>query len=297
MEVYFLFDNALVNGIETLIRDADKSLLLVSPYINLDRRIQVALAEKLENPDFELRVLFGKNKWYPYKSVKKDSFDFLMEFPNIEIRYSEMLHAKFYQNDSHFIMTSMNLYDYSLANNIEVGVIGRYGSKSIAGKLADRTSNLVNKGVESLTSGVLGIDNAEVDPIVKFRNIFENADLKYKTKPKLAKQKGLSGLLGSKRVKGFKVVEDTLSQKSNDAKKEIAVKKSEDVKSKNSETKSATQLGKQKGISGAQITKSMEEKGFVKDGKITDTGSTKGLEMKKFRDKEYIAYPVAIEIE
>ena len=41
----------------------------------------------------------------------------------------------------------------------------------------------------------------------------------------------------------------------------------------------------------------MEEKGFVKDGKITDTGSTKGLEMKKFRDKEYIAYPVAIEIE
>jgi hypothetical protein len=40
----------------------------------------------------------------------------------------------------------------------------------------------------------------------------------------------------------------------------------------------------------------MEENGLVKDGKITDTGSAKGLEMKKFRDKEYIAYPVEIEI-
>jgi hypothetical protein len=241
-------------------------------------------------------VLFGKNIGYPYKSVDKDSFDFLMEFPNIEIRYSEMLHAKFYQNDSHFIMTSMNLYDYSLAHNIEVGVIGRYGSKSLVGKLADRTGGFVNKGVESVTSRVLGIDNDEVDPIAKFLNIFENADLKYKTKPKLAKQKGLSGLVGGKRVEGFEVVKDTLSQKSNDAKKEIAVKKSEDVKSKNSETKSATQLGKLKGISGAQITKFMEENGLVKDGKITDTGSAKGLEMKKFRDKEYIAYPVEIEI-
>lgn len=297
MEVDFLFDNALVHGIEKLIRDADKSLLLVSPYINLDRRIQDALLEKRENPDFELRVLFGKNKENPYESVDKDSFDFLMEFPNIEIRYSEMLHAKFYQNESHFIMTSINLIKYSLANNIEVGVRGRYSSKSIAGKLADITGDFVNKGVESVNSRVLGIDNDEVDPIAKFRNIFENAELKYKTKPKLAKQKGISRFVGGKKVKGFKVVEDTLSQKSNDAKKEIAVKKSEDVKSKNSETKSATQLGKLKGISGAQITKFMEKNGLVKDGKITDTGGAKGLEMKKFRDKEYIAYPVEIEIE
>lgn len=209
-----------------------------------------------------------------------------MKFPNIEIRYNERLHAKFYQNDSHFIMTSMNLYDYSLAKNIEVGIIGQHGSKSVMGKLAYKTGDLVNKGVESVTEGVFGMEGGEVNPIEKFKTIFETSELKFRTEPIMVKKSGLSGLVGVKKMEGFNVLEDSLSANSVSTKiiKPISVEKTD--------TKSASQLGKLKGVSGASITKSMEEKGFVKDGQITDAGISNGLVMKKYMGNEYVAYPV-----
>lgn len=97
-------------------------------------RIRDALMEKIALHDFELLVLFGKNENNLYKSIKRDSLDFLMKFPNVEIRYCERLHAKFYQNDYDFIVTSLNLYDFSLAKNIEVGIKFSYSSKGILGK-------------------------------------------------------------------------------------------------------------------------------------------------------------------
>ena len=70
-EVEFLFDNQLIAALVKLIRDAKKSLLLVSPYIDFDARIINALVEKKSIPDFELLVLFGKNEGNYYLSMKR----------------------------------------------------------------------------------------------------------------------------------------------------------------------------------------------------------------------------------
>ena len=309
MEVDFLFSNELVNEVEKLIRNSDKCLLLVSPFIDLDSRIQDALAEKIKKTDFELKVLFGKNKGNPYKSVKKDSFDFLMKFPNIEIRYNDRLHAKFYQNDSHYLMTSMNLYDYSLAKNIEVGIIGRHGSKSPLGKFADKTGSVIDKGVSSISENVLGISNAVVNPIEKFRTIFESSELKYRTEPIMKKKGGLRGFVGGEKMEGFTVLEDTLSthQKPNTVQETSVVQDSKaeqkprvvegprkTEKSNKLELKSASQLSKLLGVSLNEITKAMEQKGFINDGQITDAGESNGLVLKKYMGNEYIAYPKEI---
>jgi len=130
-DVQFLFDNQLIAAVESLIKNSKHRLLLISPFIDLDRRIQDALRDKISKHDFELLVLFGKNEDNYYKSIKKDSLDFLKQFPNVEIRYNDRLHAKFYQNDFDYIMTSLNLYDYSLAKNIEVGITGNFASKGL----------------------------------------------------------------------------------------------------------------------------------------------------------------------
>ena len=153
-EVEFLFDNQLISSVEKLIRDAKKSLLLVSPFIDLDARIKDALNEKKERHDFELNVLFGKNENNYYKSIKKDSLAFFKQFPNVEIRYNERLHAKFYQNDSDFIMTSLNLYDYSLANNIEIGVKGSHVQKGMLWRALDATDNLLEQGIDKIKQDV-----------------------------------------------------------------------------------------------------------------------------------------------
>jgi hypothetical protein len=54
---------------------------------------------------------------------------FLKNIRNIDIRFEETLHAKFYCNEKTGILTSMNLHSYSQQNNIETGVIFRSSDK------------------------------------------------------------------------------------------------------------------------------------------------------------------------
>jgi len=155
-DVGFIFNTKLVDAIEDLIQDSKGELLLISPFIDLSPRIRSILNEKKSLHDFKLKVLFGENENNIYKSVKKDSFDFLKEFPNIEIRYNPLLHAKFYQSDTRFIMTSINLYDYSLATNIEVGIICEYSEPGYINKAIEGVLNNIGDGINKVKKDFLG---------------------------------------------------------------------------------------------------------------------------------------------
>ncbi|MDD5571848.1 MAG: phospholipase D-like domain-containing protein [Bacteroidales bacterium] len=294
-EVKFLFDNQLIAALEDLIKKAKNSLLLVSPFIDLDKRIQGALNEHKAKHDFELLILFGKNEDNYYKSIKKDSLDFLKQFPNVEIRYNDRLHAKFYQNDFKYIMTSLNLYNYSLANNIEVGVICKYASKGLIGKVMDSSDDIIYQGVEKVRQGVFGKEK-EVDPIEEFQSIFENSELKYKTKPIIVEKGGIQGVFGGKKLSGFKVVVDNFStapkfENIPFSKQETKVPQIETVSKTSSKTLSASQLSKSLGISLTEIINLMQKDGFIDGDKITELGRSKGLIMKRYMGNDYIAYP------
>ncbi len=293
-EVQFLFDNGLIAGLENLIKESKQKLLLVSPYIDLDNRIKDALKEKLSVPNFELRVLFGKNEYNLYKSIKKDSFEFLKQFSNVEIRYEERLHAKFYLNDFDFILTSLNLYDYSLAKNIEVGIICNYGTKGLIGRVVDGTGSLINQGVGKVTHDVFGISK-DVNPIEKFQTIFENAVLKYKTEPLTVNAGGVKGILGGKKLDGFNVIVDNLSTYIGDKAQQSTVKDivvpKEENKSNVVKTLSASQISKSLSINQSDLTKLMQAKGLIDGNKITNLGLARGLVMKNYMGNDYIAYP------
>lgn len=302
IEAEFLFDNQLIAAVEKLIRDSRKSLLLVSPFIDLDARIKDALNEKRSKYDYELNVLFGKNDNNYYKSVRKDSFDFLKQFPNIEIRYNERLHAKFYQNDFDFILTSLNLYDYSLANNIEVGIKSSYASKGLLGKALDATSGLLDQGLDKVKQEVLGISKF-VNPIEKFQNIFESSDIVYKTRPRFEGKSGIQALIGKKKMDGFDVLVNKLDTLS--ASKEINKAAEETItttivsttKTVITEVRciSANQIGKSLNIPAKEITLFMEKRGYIKDDKITEAGKLKGIIYKKYMGNDFIAYPENLE--
>lgn len=289
-EVQFLFDNQLIAELENLIKEAKHKLVLISPFIDLDRRIQDALREKMTKHDFELHVLFGKNEDNLFKSIKKDSLEFLKQFPNVQIRYNDRLHAKFYCNDFDFIMTSLNLYDYSLAKNIEVGVIGNYASKGLLGKVMDGTDNVIANGVDKVKQDVLGLGRKDVNPIEKFKIIFENSELKYETKPIIAEQSGITGFLGAKKLNGFNVVQDKLVQIPKET-KETKSEKIEATLTANGKNVSASQLSKILKVSQNDIIGLMEKCGFINGDKITELGLSKGLLMKNYMGKDYISYP------
>lgn len=295
-EVDFLFDNQLIAAVENLIRNSKHKLILISPFIDLDKRIKDALAEKKGLHNFELFVLFGKNDGNYLKSIKKESLDFLMEFPNIEIRYNDRLHAKFYENDFEYIMTSLNLYDYSLAKNIEVGIRGEYASKGILAKaLIDTSGTFINQGMDKVKQDVLGMSKT-VGPIEKFKQIFDLSELKYKTMPTIVEKGGLQGLVGLKKLDGFKVVENSFESFSNtnsSRQTNTQSQQSETVfkSSTSAKTISASQLSKVLSVPQNDISNLMQRKGLINGDKITESGTAKGLVIKNYMGSNYIAYP------
>ena len=58
-----------------------------------------------------------------YKNLKE--FDIWKSFPNIRLVGLNNLHAKYYANESKGVITSLNLYRYSIMNNIEYGCLIR----------------------------------------------------------------------------------------------------------------------------------------------------------------------------
>lgn len=118
----FLHGHALNASIERIIQEAESQLILVSPFIKLNHRYLDELEDFLERPEVEITVFFGKSDGQYHKSFDVEALKFLKRMPNIKIVYDERLHAKFYANEKCSLLTSMNLYDYSQDNNIEVGV-------------------------------------------------------------------------------------------------------------------------------------------------------------------------------
>jgi PLD-like domain len=293
----FQFDNQLVAGLELIIKEAKEKLILVSPYIDLDARIRSALQTKLSEKDFTLIVLFGKNEENYLRSIKADSLDFLKEFPNIEIRYEERLHAKFYMNDFQYMVTSMNLYNYSLANNIEFGLVVDYASRGILGKMGDASNKLVEAGVDKVKNSVFGVKD-EVDPIEMFGSIIANSELLYKTEPVLKDADGLKSFIGMKKLAGKKILVDQLSGITS-TQKEPQVSRTPNETNTESrstvKTLSKTQLAKSLGVTNNRIQEYYESLGYIQGDNITEIGISKGIKMLKGQYGPYIGYPENME--
>ena len=62
-------------------------------------------------------VIFGKQE------LKPEEMKFLQGLRFVILKYHEDLHAKCYLNDDKMVITSLNLYEFSMANNKEMGVL------------------------------------------------------------------------------------------------------------------------------------------------------------------------------
>lgn len=96
------------------------------PYIDFGEYIRESVLNKHKHNDsLHIIITYGKDSKLKYK----DS-EFLKSLKYISIVYVPNLHAKYYANENEGVVTSINLYEYSLDNNIEFG-ISTYHSKSL----------------------------------------------------------------------------------------------------------------------------------------------------------------------
>lgn len=119
----FVSGDGLNNELAKIIEEAVERIILMSPYIKLNPGIKERLLHVKDDPDVAITLVFGKSQRDERKNLSREDLEFLKEFPNIEIRHHEKLHAKYYANDTTALLTSMNLHDYAVGNNLEFGIL------------------------------------------------------------------------------------------------------------------------------------------------------------------------------
>lgn len=112
----FINTRKAVSEIEDLIRNAGEGLILVSPYLKLSKDFRELLAYR-NSKDKITTMVFGKQE------LKPEELHFLQGLQFVILKFHEDLHAKCYANDEKMIITSLNLYEFSMANNKEMGVL------------------------------------------------------------------------------------------------------------------------------------------------------------------------------
>jgi hypothetical protein len=112
----FITTRKAVSELEDLIKNAGEKLILVSPFLKLSKDFKELLAYR-NGKDKITTVIFGKQE------LKPDEMKFLQGLRFVILKYNEDLHAKCYTNDDKMIITSLNLFEFSMANNKEMGVL------------------------------------------------------------------------------------------------------------------------------------------------------------------------------
>ena len=94
-------------------------------------------------------IVYGKNEEDKRKSLSDDDLQFFQSFPNVQIRYHKRLHAKMYANDDKCLMTSMNLHDYSMNENIEFGILTKFKTLDILTGIASAFTNKIDDSLDA----------------------------------------------------------------------------------------------------------------------------------------------------
>jgi phosphatidylserine/phosphatidylglycerophosphate/cardiolipin synthase-like enzyme len=101
--------------LDELIQTAKEELILISPYLKFNYRMQELLHDK-GGQQLQVNIIYGK------QDLRPNEMKWLAEQKHIKTSFCKNLHAKCYLNENHCIITSMNLYDFSQVNNNEMGV-------------------------------------------------------------------------------------------------------------------------------------------------------------------------------
>ena len=106
----YLTTQGLNYYLENLLKNAESRIILISPYIKIQRRIQEILRERKQHG---VRI--------DIVCRKKDLAENIAEYTT-NIFDVPTLHAKCYINEREAIITSLNLYEFSQQNNEEMGI-------------------------------------------------------------------------------------------------------------------------------------------------------------------------------
>ncbi len=114
----FLDTQSISSEISQLIKGAQKSIILISPYIQVSKTFKDKLTTISDNKKVKDFTLICRKD-----ELKNSEFEWMKTIKNLSILEKENLHAKCYLNEKKAVVCSMNLYKFSQENNVEMGIL------------------------------------------------------------------------------------------------------------------------------------------------------------------------------
>ena len=111
----FLDTTAISYQLEQLLKTAKRRIVLISPYMKLRPRVR-ELIEDAARLGVQVQIVYGKKE-------QCDEVERLKTIDRVSVTFCKNVHAKCYLNEDFGMVTSLNLYDFSQANNQEMGIL------------------------------------------------------------------------------------------------------------------------------------------------------------------------------
>lgn len=160
----YLDTQSISSELMNLIKEAREKIILVTYSLQVNPQIQERLKTKSVNGRVSIEIYYGNTTLKPTES------EWLKEIEGLRIFQKKNLHAKCYLNENKAIISSMNLYDYSQNNNIEMGVlIDRNDNEKDWQNLMEDISNLRVNGTIINISDLLNGQTIEKTDIEEVR--------------------------------------------------------------------------------------------------------------------------------
>lgn len=112
----FLNTQSISEEISTLIREAEREIIIIVPYIKTSQNIYNELFNANAR-GVETTIIYRENN---LKGSEREKF---IALDNLNLMHHPNIHAKCYYNGERLIISSMNMYEYSELNNREMGVL------------------------------------------------------------------------------------------------------------------------------------------------------------------------------
>lgn len=161
----FLTTKSIAACIEDIIKESNKFVTIVTPYLKIDETYIDRLNDACSR-NVKIKIIYGKKDLTEEEKVK------ISRIKKVKLYFFENLHAKCYLNEKTALITSMNLYDFSERNNREMGIVlSKNDSKNIYDKILEEVNSIQNNANEG------SIPNKHIptlDSIPPFRKTYSN---------------------------------------------------------------------------------------------------------------------------
>jgi len=168
----FLDTQSISSELLKLIKEAKDKIILISPYLKVNTQIQERLKTKsVSGIMSEIVIVYGKTE------LKDSEREWMKSIKDLKVIEKSNLHAKCYLNEDKAIICSMNLHDYSMQNNIEMGLmITKEQDKETYNELIEEINNIKVNGTRKDPSTLKNFNQNNFNGSEKVAESDDNVD-------------------------------------------------------------------------------------------------------------------------